>query len=88
MASPIHGSESMSQTTLNRSPEETAEIERHKYFLSEKAGYDVGWEAAERDWESNHAEQFRRATNPKTKVYAGRGLSSILERLLSKSDRT
>lgn len=36
------------QSTLN--PEEFTEIERHKYFLSEKAGHDVGWEFAESDW--------------------------------------
>ncbi|NND99283.1 MAG: hypothetical protein HKN47_18340, partial [Pirellulaceae bacterium] len=45
--------------TVERSPEETAEIERHKYFLSEQAGHDVGWECAEQDWEANHAEQYR-----------------------------
>ena len=42
-----------------RSPEEIAEIERHKYFLSEKAGHDVGWDCAEQDWEANHAEDYR-----------------------------
>ena len=40
-------------------PNEVAEVERHKYFLSEKAGYDVGWEHAEADWLAHHAEQFR-----------------------------
>ena len=43
--------------TAERSAEETAEIERHKYFLSEKAGHDVGWETAEQDWEENHAQE-------------------------------
>jgi len=32
----------MDQNCLERSPEEVAEIEKHKYFLSEQAGYDVG----------------------------------------------
>lgn len=56
----------MSQTTLTHTPEEIAEIEKHKYFLSEKAGYDVGWEAAEEDWESNFGETFRRSMNPQS----------------------
>ena len=46
-------------STLQLSSEEVAEIEKHKYFLSEKAGFDVGWEAAEQDWLANHADQFR-----------------------------
>ena len=45
---------------MERSSDEIAEIERHKYFLSEKHGYDVGWETAEQDWEENFAEQWRR----------------------------
>ena len=43
------------QHTEERTAEEIAEIEKHKYFLSEKAGHDVGWEHAERDWLENHA---------------------------------
>ncbi len=45
---------------MERSSEEISEIERHKYFLSEKRGYDVGWETAEQDWDQNFAEQWRR----------------------------
>ena len=45
---------------MHRSTDEIAEIERHKYFLSEKRGHDVGWEFAEQDWECHHAEQWRR----------------------------
>ncbi len=45
---------------MRRSTEEIAEIERHKYFLSEKRGHDVGWEFAEEDWERHHADQWRR----------------------------
>ena len=51
----------MNQTELEISPAEIAEIERHKYFLSEKAGHDIGWEAAEQDWELRHAKQFRQS---------------------------
>ncbi len=35
------------------------EIERHKYYLSEKAGEDVGWEAAAKDWIQTHAGAWR-----------------------------
>jgi hypothetical protein len=36
-------------------PEEISEVEKHKYFLSEKAGHDVGWEYAEQDWRTRYA---------------------------------
>jgi hypothetical protein len=45
---------------MQRSPEEMREIERHKYFLSERQGHDVGWEFAEQDWERHHAARWRR----------------------------
>ncbi len=45
---------------MQRTTAEIAEIERHKYFLSEKEGYDVGWEFAEADWEAQHASRWRR----------------------------
>lgn len=38
---------------------EIRDIERHKYFLSQQRGYDVGFEAAARDWLDHHAEEFR-----------------------------
>ena len=44
---------------MDRCAEELAEIERHKYFLSEKSGYDVGWEAATEDWDRNFADAWR-----------------------------
>lgn len=55
---------------MERSSEETTEIERHKYFLSEQAGHDVGWEVAEKDWEEKHAEEYRTMfqTVPKERV--------------------
>jgi hypothetical protein len=46
---------------MQRSAEEINEIERHKYFLSEKRGYDVGWQVAEEDWERQYGEAWRRA---------------------------
>ena len=45
---------------IQRNSEEIAEIERHKYFLSENRGYDVGWEFAERDWDQHHSPSWRR----------------------------
>lgn len=47
----------MNEVSTELSPEEVAEIERHKYFLSEKAGYDVGWEFAEADWLANYSDR-------------------------------
>ena len=35
-------------------------VERHKYFLSEKAGYDVGLERTVSHWLEFHAKQWRR----------------------------
>ncbi len=68
----------MTQTTnLARDPVEVEQIGRHKYFLSEQAGYDVGWEVAEGDWEAKHAEQFRQAANSKTKPLAARILGKL-----------
>ena len=64
-----------------RSPEEITEIEKHKYFLSEKAGYDVGWEFAERDWEENHSSEFRCFHARKAPVATG--ISMLFKRLFS-----
>jgi hypothetical protein len=38
------------------------EIDEHKYYLSQRAGYDVGYEATIDDWIiSGHAERFNQA---------------------------
>ncbi len=67
------------------SPEDIAEIERHKYFLSEKAGYDVGWEFAEDDWRANFSEEPQETSEPTSEaVYAG-PLGKLLKRLLSRA---
>ena len=50
----------MERKEMEKRPEEISEIERHKYFLSEKKGYDVGWEFAEHDWEQNFAVAWRK----------------------------
>lgn len=38
---------------------ELREIERHKYFLSQRAGYDVGFECAAADWERRFGRAYR-----------------------------
>lgn len=39
---------------------QTREVDEHKYFLSQKRGYDVGYHEAYLDWiESAHAARFR-----------------------------
>ncbi len=77
----------MSQTSVHRSPEEVAEIEKHKYFLSEKAGYDVGWETAEQDWESNFGKQYRRSRSTDAKAEGTAGFRTFLDRLLARAKR-
>ena len=39
--------------------EEMQEIEVHRYYLSEKVGYDVGTHFAACDWIKNYARQWR-----------------------------
>lgn len=76
----------MEQLTSNSSPEEAAEIERHKYFLSEEAGYDVGWEFAKTDWEDNFRRQFRQDHVAHGQaVSRGPFLKRFLSRFTSKS---
>jgi hypothetical protein len=40
-----------------RSLEVKAEIARHKWYESEKAGHDIGWERASVDWLVHHGLQ-------------------------------
>ncbi len=84
------------ERTIGRPSEEVAEIERHKYFLSEKTGYDVGWEAAEQDWEAKYATDFRAAQichqpqlhpEPHTAPVEPRGgLRTLFHRMFSRSN--
>ena len=69
------------QPTIERSGEETAEIERHKYFLSEQAGHDVGWECAEKDWEQKYAQKHRvmMGTTPRA------GVTGMLKKFFGRS---
>ncbi len=66
--------------------DEVAEIEKHKYFLSEKAGRDVGWEFAVKDWREKYGvaaeSQWRRdaAETPRP----SKGLAGLLKRFFSR----
>jgi hypothetical protein len=46
---------------------EREEILRHKWFESEKAGYDIGFERALLDWIRNHRDAWRQARRMKQK---------------------
>lgn len=59
------------RTCLFRSWEQLrAEIELHKWYESEKAGYDIGWERAAVDWMIKYGQRcrdiFRRAREEQT----------------------
>ncbi len=75
----------MNQTKPAIDPREVAEIERHKYFLSEKAGHDIGWQVAKQDWESNYAEQFRRSSIRKSQAHGPGGIRTFLKSVLAKA---
>lgn len=47
----------MYEITLHRA--EQQEILKHKWFESEKAGYDIGVETAQDSWHKLHAEKWR-----------------------------
>ncbi|NCC51732.1 MAG: DUF4032 domain-containing protein [Spartobacteria bacterium] len=36
------------------------DVNRHKWFQSEKAGHDVGWDQAVVDWQVHIAQRFHR----------------------------
>ena len=68
------------QTSLTEA--EIAQIEEHKYFLSEKAGYDVGWEFAEQDWRENVADSDLQQS---TTEDPAKGIGGLFRRLFSKA---
>ena len=73
----------MNDSKTDLSPETITEIERHKYFLSEKAGYDVGWDFAEQDWLAHFAESSPAGSSrvdPGTTDTPKSGLSRFLQR--------
>ena len=86
----IPGTMKMNGSTVERErdAQEVAEIERHKYFLSEKAGHDVGWHFAEQDWEAHHGQDFRRSRQidelrRPEKGLSGQGIGMLFKRLFS-----
>lgn len=42
-----------------------AEIEKHKWFESEKAGYDIGFETAAADWIKKYGDEWIKYNYPK-----------------------
>ena len=82
----------MNNQTSTLSQQEIAEIDQHKYFMSERAGYDVGWEVAELDWREHvaaknnatfsgdDAGQSTSKSTPRAK-----GLGGFIKRLISKA---
>ena len=59
------GTEFIKQTSLYREFQaEREEILRHKWFESEKAGYDIGFERALTDWIIRHRAKWRKARQP------------------------
>lgn len=66
--------------------DKVAEIEKHKYFLSERAGHDVGWEFAARDWQENFgAGEGAVRLDSASQSRPSKGLASILRRFLSRT---
>jgi hypothetical protein len=51
------GSGAKKEEKLTR--DEKREVELHKYYLSMKAGYDVGWDLACEDWLKYYAKKYR-----------------------------
>ena len=71
---------------IQANSDEVAEIERHKYFMSEELGYDVGWELAEKDWEEKYAEEFRRSAEvPQRKSGASSWFSRSIGRVFGRT---
>lgn len=58
---PIHNS-----TLYQEFQAERSEIMRHKWYESEKAGYDVGYDYALTDWIMKHRAAWRRSRRDQT----------------------
>jgi hypothetical protein len=64
----------MSQPSLSPFPDaftafeaELAKILEHKYLESQKAGHDIGFERALKDWAANHRERWRKQQRAQAK---------------------
>jgi len=42
------------------------EVEKHKWFISEKSGEDVGWKPAAQDWVERHFDKWQKQWKKKT----------------------
>ncbi len=63
------GNELLKNSTLYKEFQaEREEILRHKWIESEKAGRDIGFEAALTDWILKHRSKWRRGRQPARKV--------------------
>ncbi|MEO1524248.1 MAG: hypothetical protein AAFX06_02375 [Planctomycetota bacterium] len=76
----------MSTVEAPVSPELQAEIEKHKYFLSEKAGHDVGWEFAEEDYRKHYMQAT--VDSAQSETPPPKGLSGLFKRFLSRDAST
>lgn len=52
-------------TETEFSSKELKEIERHKYFLSQERGYDVGFDTAKQDWVEKYAQIWQQQRQAK-----------------------
>ena len=60
-ATDTHFDEWAKKTSLFQQWEEMkCDVERHKWYESEKAGRDIGWERAAVDWMIRHGQRSRR----------------------------
>ena len=48
---------------LLKDPKVRQEIEKHKWFESEKAGYDIGFDKAAQDWLKRYGKQWNKQTS-------------------------
>ena len=54
-------------------PEVVEEIKRHLWIESEKAGYDIGFETAAKDWIKRFAKAWLEYHMPNTKISSNNG---------------
>jgi hypothetical protein len=52
----------MNKSELLKDPKVCQEIEKHKWFQSEKAGYDIGFDKAAEDWIRRYGKQWTKQT--------------------------
>ncbi|WP_182865923.1 hypothetical protein [Stieleria mannarensis] len=75
----------MNNAPSTLSEDQIAQIEQHKYFMSEKAGYDVGWERAEQDWRENFGPAATEPPTPASQTARPKGLGGFFKRLISRA---